>query len=106
MHCKIGDDKVELLVRGAAEEKTIKELYMKGSHFFPQNTISLVSTLRTNHTLIYLNLRHCYIDSAGACQLVSDLCTDVTLQELNLEHNPIGMRGATALLKRCLETSH
>ena len=72
---------------------------MRGSHFSSQNTISLASALRTNNTRINLNLRHCYNDSAGACQLASALCTTVTLQELTLEHNPVGMRGATIVAK-------
>ena len=65
----------------------------------------VVSGLHHNHTLVYLNLAQCNIDSDGACQLASALCTNDTLQELDLYHNPIGVRGATAFAEM-LRTNH
>ena len=75
------------------------------SHFSLQNTISLASVLRTNHTLAYLRLIHCDIDSDGACQLAKALCTNDTLQKLILDRNPIGVKGATAFAEM-LRTNH
>ena len=43
--------------------------------------------LQTNHTLVYLNLAGCDMDSDGACQLASELCTNYTLQTLFLGEN-------------------
>ena len=76
---------------------------MYRSHISLQNTISLASVLRTNHTLVHLNLGQCDIDSDGACQLVSALCTNDTLQELGLSGNPVGVEGATALSEMLLK---
>ena len=74
-----------------------------GSHFSLQNTISLASVLRTNHTLVYLNLADCKIDSEGACQLASALGTNDTLQKLILLSSQIGVKGATAFAEILLK---
>ena len=54
---------VELIISRLHHNTILKELRvggflsnMNGSHFSLQNTISLASVLRTNHTLVYLNL--------------------------------------------------
>ena len=87
---------VDLIISGLHHNTTLKRLYMRGSHFSLRNTISLASVLRTNHTLVYLNLEYCNIDSDGACQLASALCINDTLQRLDLEGNPIGGEETTA----------
>ena len=103
---------VELIISGLHHNTTLKWLDMGssltkmrgcGSHFSLQNTISLASVLRTNHTLVYLHLRECDIDSDGACQLASALCTNDTLQKLNLWGNQIGVKGATAFAEMLLK---
>ena len=105
---------VELIISGLHHNTTLKWLDMGShlllheiinSHFSLQNTISLASVLRTNHTLVDLNLEQCNIDSDGACQLASALCTNDTLQELYLGDNPIGVKGATAFAEM-LRTNH
>ena len=86
---------VELIISGLHHNTSLERLIMWFSYFSLQNTISLASVLRTNHTLVYLNLASCNIDSDGACQLASALCTNDTLQELGLSGNPVGVEGAT-----------
>ena len=79
---------------------------MRGSHFSLQNTISLASVLRTNQTLVYLDLEQCNIDdSDGGCQLACALCTNDTLQMLNLGCNPIGVEGATKFAELLLHNT-
>ena len=87
---------VELIISGLHHSVALKWLDIEGSYFSLQNTISLAAVLRTNHTLVYLNLRRCNIDSEGACKLASALCSNDTLQKLYLSENPIGVKGATA----------
>ena len=58
---------VKLIISGLHHNTTLKKLDMTFSRFSLQNTISLASVLRTNHTLVILNLRECKIDSDGAC---------------------------------------
>ena len=47
---------VELVVSGFLHDTTLEDLNMNNSQFSLQNTISLASLLRTNHTLVGLNL--------------------------------------------------
>ena len=96
---------VELIISGLHHNTTLERLVMWHSHFSLQNTISLASVLRTNHTLVDLSLGQCDIDSDGACQLASALCTNDILQELNLWGNPIGAKGVTAFAEM-LRTNH
>ena len=53
---------VELVISGLCRNTTLKSLLMSDSHFSPQNTISLASVLKTNHTLVTLGLQRCHID--------------------------------------------
>ena len=94
---------VELIINGLYGNTTLKQLIITDSHFSLQNTISLSSVLKTNHTLVHLSLGQCNIDSDGACQLASALCTNDKLQLLNLRHNPIEIKGATAFAKMLLK---
>ena len=94
---------VELIISGLHHHTTLGNLDMSDSHFSLQNTISLASVLRTNHTLFYLNLWKCDIDSDGACQLASGLCTNDTLQELLMGGNLIDVKGATAFAEMLLK---
>ena len=94
---------VELIICGLHHNTTLKKLIMYVSHFSLQNTISLASVLRTNHTLVYLSLAQCDIDSDGACQLASALCTNDTLMVLLMGGNPIGVKGAAAFAKMLLK---
>ena len=94
---------VELVISGLCCNTTLKKLNMWGSSFSLQNTISLASVLRTNHTLVSLSLARCDIDSDGACQLASALCTNDTLQTLFMGRNPIGVKGATAFAEMLLK---
>ena len=88
---------VELIMSGLKHNTTLRMLSMAcDSHFSLQNTISLASVLKGNHTLVYLYLSQCNIDSVGACQLASALCKNDTLQTLDLSSNPIGVKGASA----------
>ena len=93
---------IELIIGGLYRNTTLKVLNMRGSYFSLQNTVSLASVLRTKHTLVFLSLIHCGINSAGACQLASALSTNDTLQVLHLSHNPIGVKGATAFAEMLL----
>ena len=93
---------VELIISGLHHNTTLERLVMWGSHFSLQNTISLASVLMTNHTLVYLSLADCDIDSDGACHLASALCTNDTLQKLLMGGNPIGVKGAAAFTKMLL----
>ena len=94
---------VELIISGLQHNTTLEWLNVSDSHFSLQNTISLASVLRTNHTLVRLCLVQCNIDSDGACQLASALCTNNTLTVLLLGENPLGVKGAAAIAKK---TSH
>ena len=94
---------VELIISGLHHNTTLEGLDMFDSLFSLQNTISLSSVLKTNHTLVDLNLGLCNIDSAGTCQLANALCKNDTLQKLNLWGNPIGVRGATAFAEMLLK---
>ena len=104
---------VELIISGLHHNTSLEWLHMggssftkmrySGSHFSLQNIISLSSVLRTNHTLGYLNLVDCKIDSEGACQLASALGANDTLQKLILCSNPIGVKGATAFAEMLLK---
>ena len=93
---------VELIISGLQHNTTLKKLVMSHSHFSLRNTISLASVLRTNHTLVYLGLVQCNIDSDGACQLASALCTN-TLNVLLLGESPFGVKGAAAIAKMLLK---
>ena len=90
---------VELIISGLHHNTTLKKLNMSWSHFSCQNTISLASVLRTNHSLVHLSLRDCNIDSDGACQLASALCINNTLQVLDLTDNPIGGKKFAEMLR-------
>ena len=94
---------VELIISGLHHNTTLERLVMWGSQFSLQNTISLASVLRTNHTLVYLSLARCNIDSDGACQLGGALCTNDTLQKLLMGGNPIGVKGAAAFAEMLLK---
>lgn len=48
-------------------------LVMIFPHFSVENAISLASVLKTNCTLVELNLAQCNINSVGACNLASAL---------------------------------
>ena len=74
-------------------------------HFPDQIIISLASLLRTNHTLVHLELGTCNIDSDGALQLASALNTNNTVQRLQLTHDPIGFQEAAAFAE-ILRTNH
>ena len=86
---------VEQIISGLQRNTSLERLIMWFSYFSLQNTKSLASVLKTNRTLVHLNLGGCDIDSDGACQLASALCTNDTLQELGLSGNPVGVEGAT-----------
>ena len=94
---------VELIIIGFLHTPTLKTLNMTNSCFSPQNSISLASVLRTNHTLIILHLGGCNIDSNGACQLACAVCSNDILWELYLMNNPIGVKGAAAVAEMLLE---
>ena len=95
---------VELIISGVQHNTTVKTLNMLGSRFSYRSTISLALALRTNHTLVYLCLAYCGIDSAGACQLARALCVNDTLWTLYLgANNPIGVKGAAAFAEMLLK---
>ena len=100
---KLPPEAIELIISGFDRNTTLKTALMYGSHISLQNTISLASVLRTNHTLVYLTLALCKIDSDGACQLVSALCTNDTLQVLLMGGNLIGVKGAAAFAEMLLK---
>ena len=96
----IPPEAVEQIISGLHHNTTLTKLDMNFSYFSLQNTISLASVLRTNHTHVCLNLRDCEIDSEGACKLANGLSTNDTLQTLHIEDNPgIEAIGATAFAK-------
>ena len=99
----LSPDAVELIFIGLHNNTALEWLDMNGSYFSFQNTISLASVLRTNHTLVDLDLCHCNIDSDGACQLASALITNDTLHTLNLQDNPLGVKGAAAFAEMLLK---
>ena len=92
---------VNLIISGLHRNSTLKWLDMY--YFSLQNTILLASVLRTNHTLVYISLAQCRIDSDGACQLASALCTNDTLQKLLMGGNPIGIKGAAVFAEMLLK---
>ena len=95
---------VELIISGLRHNTTLECLNMRNSHFsLFQTNISLASVLRTNQTLVHLNLRQCNIESNGACQLASALSANNTLQKLILQNNLIGPEGATAFAEMLLK---
>ena len=95
---------VELIISGLRHNTTLERLYMHDSLFSNfQTNISLASVLRTNRTLVYLNLRQCNIDSKGAWQIANALSANNTLQTLILQNNPIGVEGATAFAEMLLK---
>ena len=98
----LAPEAIELIIHHSF---SLTKLYMSNNCFSLQNTISLASVLRTNCTLVELNLEQCNINSDGACQLASALCTNNTLQELNLKDNPVGNKGATALAEMLLKNT-
>ena len=73
----------------------------KGAAAFTE--ILLKNKSLKNHTLVYLRLARCDIDSDGACRLVSALCTNDTLKELLMGDNPIGVKGASAFAEMLLK---
>ena len=93
---------IELIINHSS---SLTKLYMDKNCFSLQNTISLASVLRTNCTLVCLDLEQCNINPHGACQLASALCTNHTLQELHLNNNPVGVEGATALAEMLLKNT-
>ena len=93
---------IELIIHHSS---SLTKLYMDKNCFSLQNTISLASVLRTNCTLVDLNLAQCNINSDGVCQLASALCTNNTLQVLNLLGNPVGDKGATTLAEMLLKNT-
>ena len=95
---------VELIISGFNHNTTLRWLNMLGSHFSYRSIISLALVLRTNHTLVYLCLAYCNIDSVGACQLARALCVNDTLWTLHLgDNNPIGVKGAAAFAEMLLK---
>ena len=97
---------IELIIKGLCRDTTtLEELNMRGSHFSLQNTTSLASVLRTNRTLVYLDLEQCNIGPDGACQLASALRTNDKLQMLNLGCNPIEVEGAATLAEMLLHNT-
>ena len=61
-----------------------------------KGAIAFAEMLKTNHTLVDLDLSQCNIDSDGACQLAISLHTNDTLQNLYLQYNNIGINGASS----------
>ena len=92
---------IQLIINGIHDNTKLEKLYMWGSHFSLQNTISLASVLRTNKSLAYLDLEHHNTD--GACYLASAVCTNDTLQELHLGGNLTGVKGTTAFAEVLLK---
>ena len=91
---------VELICSELCHNTTVEWLDVSASNFSLKHIISM---LKINHTLVYLNLNTCNIDSEEAQELASALCTNHTLQTLNLAKNPIGIEGATALAEMLLK---
>ena len=86
----------ELIINGLHHNTTLETLVMICPHFPEQIIISLASMLRTNHTLVHLEIETCNVNSDGACELASALSTNNTLQRLRLTHTPIGIEEAAA----------
>ena len=95
----------ELIINGLHHNTTLETLVMICPHFPEQIIISLASMLRTNHTLVHLELGTCNIDSDGALQLASAMSLNSTLQRLHLTHSPIGIEEAVAFAE-ILRTNH
>ena len=94
---------IELIINGLHDNTKLERLYMWGSHFSLQNTISLASVLRTNNSLVCLDLEHHNTD--GACHLASALCTNDTLQELYLGGDLTGVKGTAAFAEMLLKNT-
>ena len=96
---------VEQVISGLHHANTTLEKFcMYYPHFTLQITNLLASALRTNHTLVGLELA-CFNSGIDSCQLATALCTNDTLQKLQLINNPIGIRGADAFAEM-LRTNH
>ena len=95
----------ELIINGLHHNTALEILGMMCPHFPLRIIFSLASMLRTNHTLVHLELGTCNIDSDGAVELASALSTNNILQSLRLTHDPIGFQEAAAFAE-ILRTNH
>ena len=103
--CSLPPESVEQVISGLHHANTTLEKFcMCYPHFSFQITNVLASVLKTNHTLVGLELA-CFNSGIDSCQLASALCRNDTLQRLQLTNNPIGVRGADAFAEM-LRTNH
>ena len=85
------------LIDGPNKTICVQRLEIPSLKLSPEDVESLSSMLKTNHTLLNLNIGYGNIDSIGAHHITDRLKCNNTLRELNMSHNPIGNDGAIAL---------
>ena len=96
--CEIDSDEACQLANALTTNDTLQTLHIEDNPRIEAiGATAFAKMLRTNSTLVCLDLCECNIDSEGACQLASALCTNDTLQKLSVSGNSIGVEGASAV---------
>ena len=96
--CEIDSDGACQLANALTTNDTLQTLHIEDNPGIETiGATAFAKMLRTNSTLICLDLCECNIDSEGARQLASALCTNDTLQKLSVSDNSIGVEGASAV---------
>ena len=96
--CEIDSDGACQLANALTTNDTLQTLHIEDNPRIEAiGATAFAKMLRTNSTLVCLDLCECNIDSEGACQLASALCTNDTLQKLSVSGNSIGVEGASAV---------
>ena len=98
----LSTETLEPIISGLQDNTSLEKLSMSYSDFSLQNSISLASVLRTNHSLVCLYITNSNID---LYHLAIGLCTNTTLQKLDLDLNTIDAKGA-AKLALALRSNH
>ena len=100
----LSTEALELIISGLQDNTSLKELSISYSDFSLQNSISLASVLKTNHSLVCL-IVYLTESDIDLYHLASALCTNNTLQKLYLGPNTIEVEGA-AKLALALRSNH
>eukprot|EP00934_Nitzschia_sp_Nitz4_P008009 Nitzschia sp. Nitz4//scaffold161_size51353//22709//23854//NITZ4_006947-RA/size51353-processed-gene-0.72-mRNA-1//-1//CDS//3329537906//7999//frame0 len=67
--CDLDPSAIDILCRGLTHNKKLKSLTLKGNEFGNLGAFSLVTLLRTNHTIQHLNIEGCCVSSKNLAQL-------------------------------------
>ncbi|KAF9432945.1 hypothetical protein BGZ76_010115, partial [Entomortierella beljakovae] len=86
-----------VLVKSLKTNTTLVNLNLRGNKIGNKGALALSEALKTNNTLTALHLRTNSIGNEGALALSKALKTNTTLTALDLRYNSIGSEGALAL---------